>query len=231
MRIRLLHPEFYSDEDLAACSDFARLIFGGLWLLADREGRLPDNVRWIDGELLRHDKRSSTKALKELADNGFIVRYTCDAGAVIQIPTFGKWQRPHLREKASQLPAPPKAVPKKRRRQALDAPPPGLDPPVIDLDLVSDPVIDPDQDQDPDPVSTSSAASASPPAARPDGPDANLGVITKIAHEVLDLRIANGEREEAIKGLCAQRHIAYNSAVVGKALDSAVAQRGAKSHV
>lgn len=82
-------------------------------------------------------------------------------------------------------------------------------------------------------------ASATPPStvkqkkkAVPSAPSSdelrkNLRIITKIAHEVLQK--ANGHRAdvdaiEAIKVLCARRHIAYNSAIVRKALDSAEAQ-------
>lgn len=39
-RIRQVKPEFYLDDELAQCSRDARLLFPGLWILADRAGRL-----------------------------------------------------------------------------------------------------------------------------------------------------------------------------------------------
>jgi len=64
---------------------------------------------------------------------------------------------------------------------------------------------------------------------RTDGPliiEDNVGVITVVAHEALDqLGPTNPDLPEAIKALCAQRRIAYDSAVVRKALDSAIEQR------
>jgi len=39
-RIRQIKPEFYLDDELAQCSRDARLLFPGLWILADRAGRL-----------------------------------------------------------------------------------------------------------------------------------------------------------------------------------------------
>jgi len=104
MRIRLLHPEFFTDAVLAQCSDFARLVFAGLWLIADREGRLLDNVKMIDGLILPRDRRSSQKALDELAHHHRIRRYMTPLGGVIQIINFLKYQHPHPKEKPSPFP-------------------------------------------------------------------------------------------------------------------------------
>lgn len=55
----------------------------------------------------------------------------------------------------------------------------------------------------------------------------NVGVITKIAHEAIDVVGAqSSDLSEAVKGLCAQRRIAYDSATVRKAIESALVQRG-----
>lgn len=60
----------------------------------------------------------------------------------------------------------------------------------------------------------------------PEHPDDNVGVITKIAHEVIDaLGPDDGDLVEAVKSRCANLHIDYNSASVLKALDSARVQR------
>jgi hypothetical protein len=100
----MLHPEFFTDPVLADCSDFTRLVFAGLWLLADREGRLLDNVRMIDGAILPHDPRSTAPALAELAAKGRILRYCSPAGNVIQVVNFKKWQHIHPKEAPSKLP-------------------------------------------------------------------------------------------------------------------------------
>lgn len=103
MRIRLLHPEFFSDEKLWKLSDFAKLVFEGLWLIADRDGFLVDNVKMIDGLILPCDPRSCKKALEELERAERIRRFAGTAGPVIQVIRFPKWQHPHPNEKASQL--------------------------------------------------------------------------------------------------------------------------------
>lgn len=63
-----------------------------------------------------------------------------------------------------------------------------------------------------------------------ENPNENLGVITKIAHEVLDLYahtpdVTEAEIIEAVKRHCATLAIAYRSDVVCQALDSALFQR------
>jgi hypothetical protein len=68
------------------------------------------------------------------------------------------------------------------------------------------------------------------PKTETENPDDNLRVITKIAHEVLDLHaqtadVSEGEIVEAVKRHCATLDIAYRSDVVSRAIDSALYQR------
>ena len=104
MRIRLLHPGFFTDPVLCGLSDFDRLIFQGLWLLADRDGRLVDSVKMVDGALLALDDRSSREALVTLAAAGRIVRYETNGVKVIQVKNFAKYQHIHPKEAPSKLP-------------------------------------------------------------------------------------------------------------------------------
>jgi hypothetical protein len=67
-------------------------------------------------------------------------------------------------------------------------------------------------------------------SARADQPEDNLGVVTKLAHEVLHLYdgvpdLTVGECVESIKCRCAGYRIAYDSGVVHRALEVAVYQR------
>lgn len=68
------------------------------------------------------------------------------------------------------------------------------------------------------------------PAAPAALPDSNLNVITKLAHELLDTlgfprADEFGEYSAQLKQHCADEHIAYDSDVVRKALDSAIYQQ------
>ncbi len=106
-RSRNIKPGFYKNEDLAECSIWARYIFPGLWMLADREGRLEDRHKRIKGELLPFDSVDVDPLLDELAtkkdDNGvpFILRYQNEDGHFIQITKFLLHQNPHYSEKPS----------------------------------------------------------------------------------------------------------------------------------
>lgn len=63
-------------------------------------------------------------------------------------------------------------------------------------------------------------------------PEDNIGVITKIAHEAIDIEgvdASEGQIGDAVKSLCAIRGIDYDSDVVRRAVDSAQAQRKAAS--
>jgi hypothetical protein len=59
--------------------------------------------------------------------------------------------------------------------------------------------------------------------------DENLRIITKIAHEAMDLTNVSAEWGETVKSLCAQRKIAYDSPTVQKAIESAIHQRKFKA--
>lgn len=101
-RARNIKPGFFTNEDLAECSPFARLLFVGLWLLADREGRLEDRPKRIKGNLFAFDTVDVDQLLQELQTNGFILRYTTEDGVrAIQVLQFAEHQRPHYSEKPS----------------------------------------------------------------------------------------------------------------------------------
>jgi len=106
-RIRTIKPEFFIDEDVAALSPLARLLFIGIWTLADREGRLEDRPRRIKVQVLPYDDVDIEVLLGELTEHGFILRYGAAGQRVIQIRSFARHQRPNAREAPSELPPPP----------------------------------------------------------------------------------------------------------------------------
>jgi len=105
-RARNIKPGFYTNEDLAECSVWARYIFPGLWMMADREGRLEYRPKKIKGELLRFDEQAAEPLLEELRRWGFIEIYEVAGRSYIQILTFHKHQNPHHRESESEIPPP-----------------------------------------------------------------------------------------------------------------------------
>lgn len=106
-RARNIKPGFYQNEILAECSVWARLMFPGLWMMADREGRLEDRPMRIKASVLPYDNQNVDKLLTELHNRGFIYRYQVGSGKFIQIINFRRHQNPHCKEPASTIPAPP----------------------------------------------------------------------------------------------------------------------------
>lgn len=112
-RSRNIKPGFFTNEILAECHPLARILFAGLWTIADREGRLEDRPKKIKAELLPYDDYNIDDLLNELASKmdqdgspSFIIRYKINGRSYIQIVNFSQHQNPHIKEAASTLPAP-----------------------------------------------------------------------------------------------------------------------------
>jgi len=156
VRVRLLYPGFFKNEHLASLPFEARLLYEGLWLLADREGRLEDRPPRLKVELFPYDDVDVHGLLQQLDRAGFIRRYEVEGWRCIWLPTFLSHQRPHVREQASRLPDPRAACTHQGATNGHcqgQAAAPDLDPTVCPPDPDLDPDRDPDPGRDPDPVS------------------------------------------------------------------------------
>lgn len=105
-RTRLIKPKFFIDEDIGTLPPLARLLFIGLWTVADREGILEDKPRQIKNAILGYDDCDVDELLNQLYTAGFIVRYTYNSKCYIKIRCFVKHQNPHKQEKPSEYPQP-----------------------------------------------------------------------------------------------------------------------------
>ena len=105
-RARNIKPGFFSNDVLAECEPLARLLFAGLWTIADREGRLEDRPKRIKAELLPYDDCNIDALLDALHSKGFILRYSVENQQLIQILAFTKHQNPHKNEVHSTLQQP-----------------------------------------------------------------------------------------------------------------------------
>lgn len=103
-RARNLKPGFFRNADLAELPVETRLLFAGLWTLADREGRLADRPKQIKMEIYPADSFDVDELLQQLHDTGFIVRYKVNNIKCIQVMNFLKHQNPHYQEKPSVIP-------------------------------------------------------------------------------------------------------------------------------
>lgn len=105
-RSRNIKPGFFLNDKLAECEPLARLLFSGLWCIADREGRLEDRPKRIKAEVLPYDNCNVDDLLNQLKDHKFILRYEVDGEKYIQIINFKKHQNPHIKEAPSIIPPP-----------------------------------------------------------------------------------------------------------------------------
>lgn len=113
LKTRYIKPDFFLDEDLARLPFETRILFAGLWCLADKAGRLEDRPERIKVEVFAYDKVDVEKCLNQLCQekqgskSPFINRYiTVNNQKYIQIINFLKHQKPHHTERESKIPPP-----------------------------------------------------------------------------------------------------------------------------
>lgn len=105
-RIRTIKPEFFKNEELAELPFEYRLLFEGLWCLADRRGRLEDRPKRIKADVFPYDNVDVDTGLDALQARGFIERYEHENVRYLQVKNFEKHQNCNVKESDSTIPAP-----------------------------------------------------------------------------------------------------------------------------
>lgn len=105
-RARNIKPGFFSNDLLAEINPLGRILFAGIWTIADKEGRLEDRVKKIKAQILPYDDCDCDALLQALHDNGFILRYASGEDRFIQVVKWCEHQNPHMKEAASTIQAP-----------------------------------------------------------------------------------------------------------------------------
>jgi hypothetical protein len=95
MRIRQVKPEFWSDSDMAALPYAVRLIYIGLWCVADDAGYIDWRPDRIAHDLLGYEstkvrERHLVEWAQALVDTGHLQIFACGCALV---PTLQKHQR------------------------------------------------------------------------------------------------------------------------------------------
>lgn len=106
MRARNIKPGLFKNDVLAEVEPLGRILFTGLWCMADREGRLEDRPRRIKAEILPYDDCDVDHLLQQLEERGFVHRYQVAGERYIVITGFTRHQRPHSSEVESVIPPP-----------------------------------------------------------------------------------------------------------------------------
>ena len=106
-RARNIKPGLFKNEILGVADPIYTLLFEGLWVLADREGRIEDRPLRIKAEIFPYrEGLNIDEMLNWLQTNGFIRRYVARGKKCIVVCEFVKHQNPHKNESDSELPAP-----------------------------------------------------------------------------------------------------------------------------
>lgn len=86
-RIRSIKPTFFRSRSVKKLTDKAKLVWVGLWNVADDDGRLLDELGILIGDLwaLSVTEAKLDKALDELHNQGRIVRYEVAGQSYIQV--------------------------------------------------------------------------------------------------------------------------------------------------
>ncbi|MEO9497683.1 MAG: hypothetical protein ABJG42_24630 [Vibrio splendidus] len=105
-RARNIKPAFFTNDELAEIEPIGRLLFIGLWTIADCNGNLEWREKKIKAQILPYDSCETKEIMINLDKSGF-VRFYSDGGKVyLNITNFDKHQNPHKneREKGSEIP-------------------------------------------------------------------------------------------------------------------------------
>lgn len=87
-RIRTIKPEFWTSEQVVACSTTARLMFIGLWNYCDDGGRMPYSAKNIKMRIFPGDDISSEsirRHIDELSSNGLVEIYEIENQPYLQV--------------------------------------------------------------------------------------------------------------------------------------------------
>lgn len=87
-RIRTIKPEFWTSEQVMACSTTARLLFVGLWNFCDDAGRMPVSFKTIKALVFPADDFTAddiARMFDELSSNGLLFTYSVDGKNFFQV--------------------------------------------------------------------------------------------------------------------------------------------------
>jgi hypothetical protein len=101
-RTRNIKPAFFLDEDLASLPPHARLLYIGLWCIADKNGVLEDRPLWVKAQIFPYENLDINGLITVISP--WITRYSVDGKSYIRINNFIDHQNPHHTEKESGFP-------------------------------------------------------------------------------------------------------------------------------
>ena len=98
-RSRNIKPSFFINDDLSEVDPLGRLLFIGLWTLADYKGDLEWRPRKVKAQVLPFDDCDIEELAINLDKSRFITFYSVSGNTYVRINNFTKHQNPHPNEK------------------------------------------------------------------------------------------------------------------------------------
>lgn len=96
-RKRMIDPNIWQSEDFSRLSTLAKLVFIGLFSLADDEGRGRCNPVYLKSTLFPYEEgiRSADidKTLSEISSNMSVIFYSCDGSNYYSLYNWNTWQK------------------------------------------------------------------------------------------------------------------------------------------
>lgn len=96
-RKRMIDPSIWQSEDFSKLSTLAKLVFIGLFSLADDEGRGRCNPVYLKSTLFPYEEgiRSTDidKTLSEISSNMSVIFYSCDGSNYYSLYNWNVWQK------------------------------------------------------------------------------------------------------------------------------------------
>lgn len=96
-RKRMIDPNIWQSEDFGRLSLLAKIVFIGLFSLADDEGRGRANPVYLKSNLFPYEEsmRSAdiTKTLVEISSNMSVIFYSCDGSDYYSLYNWNDWQK------------------------------------------------------------------------------------------------------------------------------------------
>lgn len=100
-RARNIKPSFFTNDDLSETNPLARLLFIGMWTIADFKGCFEYKPKRLKVQLLPYDECNIEQLVSDLEKSGFIAIYTVQGQNYIKVLNFTKHQNPHKNERES----------------------------------------------------------------------------------------------------------------------------------
>lgn len=105
-RSRNIKPSFFENEELGELCSLSRLLFIGMWTIADHKGCFEYRPKRLKVQLLPYDDCDIESLVINLDKSGFISIYSVQGQLYVKVINFLKHQNPHKneRDKGSDIP-------------------------------------------------------------------------------------------------------------------------------